>query len=459
MASERGKRRLRPTTPYSKGRRRPVSPQDQSPRQSRPAIDSSGPASHRPARRRRGRRPLPYIWLLAFFALILIGCLIYYLTAIPTDTPAVNPLTQVEATSSTEPAVAPTTVVRIAAAGDLNVTDTVVQQNQLPEGGYDFRQAFSDVLPILAQADLAVLNFEGNLCGEPYGSQSGSAPIELATALAQAGVDLVQTANSASIRNGMLGLASTLTNLHSAGLETAGAYATPEQAKSGKGFVIREVNGLRIAFVAFTKGMDNLGLPEGSEGCVNLLYTDYATTYREVDYSGIRQILRSVSEAQPDFTIAMLHWGSEYNEEISSSQKKIRNLLLENGVDVILGTHPHLVQEIEYDQDAGTLVAYSLGDFYGDAEESGSQYALILNLEITRDNYTGITTLTGYSYTPTYILKPEQSAEGGLRVTPIQQTIALYDAGFAGRVPEETYNQMKKALEKIETRIKGPAEE
>lgn len=397
--------------------------------------------------------------LLTLLALIFIGCLIFCLRDNSTDLPDVNSLTQMEATSSTKPAVAPTTVVHIAAAGDLNVTDTTIAQNQLPDGSYDFRQAFLDVVPTLAQADLAVLNFEGNLCGEPYGTQRSSAPAELAQALSQAGVDLVQTANSASIRNGMLGLEDTLTNLRNAGLETIGAYANAEQAKAGKGFVIREVNGLRIAFVAFTKGMDNLGLPEGSENCVNLLYTDYATTYQEVDYDGIRRILRNVADAQPDFTIAMLHWGSEYNEEISGSQKKIRNLMLENGVDVILGSHPHLVQEIDYDSDAGTLVAYSLGDFYGDAVESGSNYALILDLEITRDNYTGTTTLTGYSYTPTYILKPENSPEGGLRVTTIAQAMKLYEAGFAGRVSQDAYQSMQSALERLEERIQGSAEE
>lgn len=344
------------------------------------------------------------------------------------------------------------TVIHIAAAGDLNVTDQMIQ-NATTTVGYDFTSAFADVAAVMSQADLTLLNYEGTFGGTEYGTETGAAPGQLAQAMAAMGVDAVQTANSASIRSGILGLQSTIQALKSAGIQPIGTFADGSAFRSSGGYTIMEVQGLRIALVGFTKGMDNLGLPEGSEDCVNLLYTDYTSDYTTVDTDGIKKVLSRVREEQPDLTIAMVHWGSEYNEEISSSQKKIRNLMLNNGVDVILGSHSHLLKTIEFDQENHTLVAYSLGDFYGDATQAGSNYSIILDIEVTRDNLTGKTTVTGYTYTPIYTLRPEQSNAGGQRVVRIREAMARYEGNYLGKVTGEVYDGMEYALKRIDQRI------
>jgi len=287
-----------------------------------------------------------------------------------------------------------TTVIHVAAAGDLNVTDYVLE-NAAHENGYDFSQTFLDVGPILSGADLALLNFEGNLSGGSYGYKTGAAPLELPKMLKSIGVDAVQTANSAAIRQGVSGLVTTLEAFEHVGLPALGTYANTEDFRERGGYEIVQVEGIRMALIAFTKGMDNLGLPAGSADCVNLLYEDYSTDYKKVDTERIDRVLRNVAEEQPDLTIAMVHWGSEYNDEISASQEKIRKQLQEGGVDIILGTHPHLVQKVDYDPIAKTLVAWSLGDFFGDAVMAGTNYSIILDMEVTRDNATGEVFLSG----------------------------------------------------------------
>ena len=415
-------------------------------------------------KRERERRLLITRLVIAGVALVFCGILIWYVSAggrraAQPDTPASTGTepsaapAATKATTATEPQ-GETTVIHIAAAGDLNVTDKVIAAGKTT-GGYDFTQVFQDVAPVLSNADLAVMNFEGNLFGEPYGTDSASAPQELMEALASAGVDLVQMANSCAIRNGILGLSATLDGIRAAGMESVGAWATNSEFRESKGYTIREVQGLRIAIVAFTKGMNNLGLPSGSENCVNLLYDDYATTYNDVASEKITRILRDVAQEQPDFTIALLHWGSEYKEDISSTQEDIQDLMLAQGVDVIIGTHPHLVQKITWDQEQGTLVAYSLGDFFGDGEKAGSNYSIILDLEITRDNVTGQTRLTGYSYTPIYTIKPEESGDTGLRVLRIEQAMAAYEAGFLDRVTQAAYENMAYALTRADDRASG----
>ena len=354
--------------------------------------------------------------------------------------------------NSSDPTAAPTishtphdlTVIHLAAAGDLNVTQKVIGL------GGDYTDTFIDVAPILAQADLTALNFEGGLYGEPYG-ENASAPITLPQALKNAGVDLVQLANSYAIYRGTSGLASTVTTMESIGLTPLGAWANPAAAKNAGGYTICNVKGIKIAFVAFTKGMDGMALPAGSEGCVNLLYTDYATAYQKINTEGITAILNAVAQEKPDITIAMLHWGSEYNDTISNSQNKIVELMQQNGVDAIIGSHSHHVQQMTFDPATGHFVAYSLGDFLGDAERPGTEYSVILDLEITKNNTTGHTQVTGYSFTPIFTVTDGNAP----RVVQIQSAIRAYEGGYIAKVSETTYDAMKYAWERIFARITG----
>lgn len=362
------------------------------------------------------------------------------------------PATQPKTTKPKDKKQEPTTVIHIAAAGDLNVTDQVLKNNT--DGNtYDFTNAFMDVAPVLTGADLTVLNFEGTLAGTPYGADRSSAPQQLAENLASIGVDAVQTANSASVRAGVLGLQATIDGFYSAGIVPVGTFSGKETFRKTGGYSIMDVNGIKVALVGFTKGMDNLGLPEGSEDCVNLLYKDYTTDYQKVDRDSINKVLSKVADEKPDLTIAMLHWGSENNEDVSSSQKEIRDLLLANGVDIILGTHPHVVQTVDYNTENGTLVAYSLGDFYGDATQAGTNYSIVLDIEVTRDNTTGETKVTGYDYTPIFTILPEQSLDGGHRVVRLNEAISRYEGNYLGKVSKEVYDSMKYAQERLTERV------
>lgn len=352
----------------------------------------------------------------------------------------------------------PTTVIHVAAAGDLNITDEIVTE-AMEVAGYDFSDAFLDVAPVLGAADLTILNYEGTLAGPPYGTSTGSAPAALAQDLADLGVDVVQTANSASIRAGVLGLQSTISGFRNVGIETVGTFASSDEFKKSGGYTMVEVDGIRIALVAFTKGMDNLGLPEGSGDCVNILYKDYTTDYKEIDKDEINKVLRSAASAEPDITIALVHWGSEYNENISSSQEDICKILTSGGVDAVIGTHSHLLQAIEYDETAGTLVAWSLGDLYGNATEAGSNYSVILDLEITMDNQLGTASITGYSVTPIYTLTESQSLQGGHRVVRMEQALARYENRYIGRITDSTYSSMTYARTRVDERIHSRDEE
>ena len=364
-----------------------------------------------------------------------------------------NPLSKEETTAPTYTAAEGDTVIQLVAAGDVNVTDAVVASGvsaSAEDYQYDYTKTFLDVAHLLAEGDITLVNFEGNLCGSPYGTTSKSVPQTFAEALSRAGVDLVQLANSYSINQGISGLQATIQSVKEAGMEALGVYADERAYQLGKGYIIREVQGVRIAFVAFTKGMDGMTLPQGSEHCVNVMYTDYDSTYQEVDKERITKILEKIEDEKPDLTVAMLHWGSEYNDTVSKTQESIVSLMQANGVDAIIGTHSHYVQKMTFDPESGNFVAYSLGDFISDGTRSGTEYSVVLKLEITK-NASG-TRITGYSYTPIFTVAEKNLP---LRVVRIAETMAAFDSNYIKSVKQATYDSMTYALKRIESRVKG----
>ena len=415
----------------------------------------------------RRRRQQAMYTRLALAIAVLIGCIVGIFIVIRNTEPVSAPAIATEAAPvieiEEEETEAPTekraswdkapVKIHVAAAGDLNITDKVIWSGQT-SSDFNYTNAFMDVAPILSEADLTLMNFEGNVCGAPYGTETISAPQQLLEALKNAGVDVLQMANSCSIRNGLLGLTSTLANIRAAGLEPLGAYSSAEEYRKSKGYTICQVGDVKIALVAFTKGVGSLGLPVGSEDCVNILYEDYYTTYQTINRKRIREILRAAESEKPDLTIAMLHWGSEFNDTISDTQKSIVELMKKNGVDVILGSHSHMIHELSYDDTTGFFVAYSLGDFFGDGNRSGTNYSILLDLEITKNNDTGETKVTDYGFTPLYILS-ESEGPDGRQVVRINETMSAYDMNYIDRIAKSAYSGMSNALTRISNRVQG----
>lgn len=329
----------------------------------------------------------------------------------------------------------PDTVITLAAVGDIMVYDEQIAAAKQADGSYDFSDSLSAVSALTMGADLTVGNLELNFCGEPYsGRPDFRAPEALALALKEKGFDLVQTANTYSIQNGISGLKSTIKYLNTVGIDHVGTYAAKDDKETNDGVLLKNVNGIKIAFIAYTKGLNNISVPEGSEYCVDLLYKDYDSEYKEVNKDAIVKSVKAAKALSPDLIVAMLHWGSEWDTTVVSTQDKITDLLLTNGVDIILGSHPHVVGEMKQvpvttvdGQQKTCFVAYSLGNFLSSPDSQKYDYAmesLILNLQITKNGSTGETALTGISYTPLYILKTESDVEGTrYQVVPIRSAI------------------------------------
>lgn len=329
----------------------------------------------------------------------------------------------------------PDTTVTLAAVGDIMIYQSQIDAAKQEDGTYNFADSFSAIKAYTSSADLTVGNLELNFCGTtPYSGTPRTAPYFnapdiLAQNLADIGFDILQTANTYSIMNGINGLTSTINILNGAGIDAVGTH-TSDPGTTG-GYVIREINGIKIAFIAFTKGLNNMTLPLNSEYCVDLLYTDYNSDYKIVDTTSIINRLDAAKAEAPDVIVAMLHWGVEYETTISDTQEEIEDLLLKNGVDVILGSHSHIVGPMKM-VDVETVdgekkecfVAYSLGNFISDmSDKNNAMESVILNLEFTKSGETGETTISNVSYTPLYILDQGTEADIRFQVLPIRAAL------------------------------------
>ena len=357
-----------------------------------------------------------------------------------------------------------TATATISAVGDLTISDTLAADALQSDGSYDFGSCLYNAAPLLS-ADLTIGNLELTFSGEPYGGSTYSAPVSLATTLSTLGFDILQTANSKSLAGGISGLRSTLDTLAVNGIDALGTYATQQARDSSGRVLLREVNGIRFAFFAYTKGFDGMSIPTGSEYCANVLYKDYDTAYSEIDKADILSVIQEAKALEPDVIIAMVHWGSEYRMTVSKTQKELADLLFTNGVDVILGTHSHMVGPMEtrtVTRDDGTekevFLAYSLGNFLASDTEAYTQDGIVLNLTFTKDLDTGTTSLSATDYTPIYLADYGEGVQNRFRTMGIEQSLQLYDELYIGRVSEGTRDAMLEALEDLEANM-APQEE
>jgi poly-gamma-glutamate synthesis protein (capsule biosynthesis protein) len=225
-----------------------------------------------------------------------------------------------------------------------------------------------------------------------------------------------------------------------------GAYRTQEERNTP---VVKEIGGIKFGFLAYTHSTNT------QETVCDKAAVEYGVPY--LHKSNVVADIKRLKDAGAEVIIAFPHWGDEYVRTPNDYQKKYAKKLAQAGVDIILGTHPHTLQAIDFDEAAGTLVCYSLGDFFGDAERGATNYSIILDIEITKDADAGTTKVTGFSYTPIYTIKESECVDRNRRVVRIDKQITAHDNNFLDSVTKDCYSAMTYALTRIEQRIKMPA--
>ncbi len=321
----------------------------------------------------------------------------------------------------------------LTAFGDVMCYNEQIRDALTSSGVYDFSPSFAAVAPYLQSADLTVGNLELNFCGPDssyVGFPSFRAPESLAKTLAESGVDVLQTANTYSLQNGISGLQSTIRYLSDQGITPLGTYTATIDKRRDEGVQFKTVNGIKFAFIGYTKGMNNMALPEDADYAADVLFEDYESNYEIINKDGLLRSVEAAKAGGANVIVAMLHWGSEFELKPDEKQEEIAQLLFQNGVDVILGTHSHLVGPMEKrsvvvnGREKQVFIAYSLGNFFSAMTDGTAQCSALLNLEFSMDSETGAVTISNVSYLPLYLIDKGEDAEVRYEILPIRSAMA-----------------------------------
>lgn len=244
-----------------------------------------------------------------------------------------------------------------------------------PDGTYDFTPCFDALRTEISGADYAVVNLETPVSGGNYsGYPMFNAPDSYVDALRDAGFDLFLTANNHTLDRGDAGLKKTIHLLDSLGLDHLGTYVNATE-RSRRLPMIAEVKGYRVGMLNYTYGTNGLK----AKGDVVVDYID-----RDV----IAQDVKALRNAGAEIIIANMHWGEEYHLQPVASEKSMADYLTSLGVDVIMGSHPHVVQPVETRTNpiTGTpvQVIYSLGNFISNQQDTNSRGGLMVKLRLRR---------------------------------------------------------------------------
>ena len=291
--------------------------------------------------------------------------------------------------------------------GDLMQHQAQIDAARRADGHYDYSHCFSLVGERIAQADIAIGNLEVTLGGEPYrGYPQFSAPDEYLQALRDVGFDILATANNHSLDRHRRGLERTLTLIDSAGLVAMGTYRHAADRTQRYPLLI-EQNGLRIALLCATYGTNGI-----------------ATTPPNIVNSLSRQELeadiRQARAMKPDAIIAYVHWGNEYQRHPNAEQQSLARWLIAEGVDHVIGSHPHVVQPIELiphaEHPTQHAVVYSLGNYVSNMSIAHGDVGMCVELTLEKIGHT--TRLKSIDYDFVWTERAALSRRADFRIIP-----------------------------------------
>ncbi|MRR24454.1 CapA family protein, partial [bacterium] len=259
-------------------------------------------------------------------------------------------------------------------------------------GAYEYESVFRHIAPFISAADVAIGNLEVTLGGPPYrGYPAFSSPDELALACRNAGFDLLGTANNHSADRGSKGIFRTIRVLDSLDIRHTGTWRSQEERDIISPLIICH-DSLRIALLAYTYGTNGIIVPPPA----TVAYIDTlraATDFKRAEW------------LDADLTVVFIHWGTEYDTLPSAEQKKTASALLRAGADIIIGSHPHVVQPVTAEADSSGIrnpVVWSMGNFVSNQRTRRRDGGLMIRIDIAANRNMPVISDAGYVLTWVY---------------------------------------------------------
>lgn len=275
--------------------------------------------------------------------------------------------------------------------GDLMCHSPIYETSKVGKDSFDFNPIFAEVNNLLSSADFTIGNLETVISGKEV-SYSGypnfNSPYEYLTALKNSGFDVLITANNHALDRGIIGVQKTIENIDKVKLLHVGSSKTQTERDS---LLFLEKNQIKVALLAYTYGLNNNELPKTKNYLVNLI--DTALIKKDI----------TKAKSKADAIIVYLHFGEEYQRVPNGFQIDLSKKILFYGADIIIGSHPHVIQPIEIINEKN-FVVYSLGNFLSNQRWRYSDAGMILNFSIEKNDSNKIK-VKNLNVIPTWIYK------------------------------------------------------
>ncbi|TFZ41055.1 CapA family protein [Soehngenia longivitae] len=313
--------------------------------------------------------------------------------------------------------------------------------------GYDFTPTFQYVKPYIEKADFAIANIETSFSNKdkPFsGFPLFNSPVEILDALKHTGFDLLSTANNHVLDQGKDGIIKMIDEIEKRELLYVGTSKdiyTP--------YKIVDVDGIKIGIMTYAFYLNGL----------NSRLTDDERD-RMINVFDEKRAIKDIQEAKEDgaeFIILFLHWGNEYQTIASDYQRQTARVLAENGADIIIGSHPHVIQDSETLDlgDRKVNVFYSLGNFYSNQRKetmgnSLTEDGAMLDLHIVKDNLSNVVKLDSITSIPTWGYKRKTNGKYEYFILPVKDAI---DGNLDIDLSEDVLKRLKKSYEDTSTKL------
>ena len=307
--------------------------------------------------------------------------------------------------------------VTISFVGDLMCHSPEINFAKVGRDTFDFKPMFREVKKFLSVADLTIGNLETTISGKNKkfsGYPLFNSPDEFIYSLKDAGFDVLLTANNHSLDRGKEGIIRTLEKIREFGLNSIGSYKSQQDRDSIRIF---EINGIKLALLAYTYGLNGNYLPKGEKYLVNV-----------IDTVSIRKDIQNARSKNAEIIVVYFHFGNEYSHKPSDYQKIIVQRIIDYGANIIIGSHPHVVQPIEIFSSSKNkinkgVIAYSLGNFISNQRWRYSDAGVILNLKLTKNIFKDNVQISDISILPTWVFKGKTDRAEGFVILPADTSI------------------------------------
>lgn len=313
---------------------------------------------------------------------------------------------------------------------------------------YDFKRVFENVKPHLENSDIAIANFETTTAGSemPISSYpSFNSPDSTVDALKYSGIDILTTANNHSLDTGKTGIVNTIKNIENNGIDYIGTSEEEYRA-----FILKEKNDITLSFLSYTYGLN------GNDSRLNSNELDNMVNL--IDEDKMQEDIKKAKNVS-DKVVVFIHWGNEYSREPSESQMELADKMFEWGADIILGSHPHVIQRSEIIKKNGEnkFIIYSMGNFISNQRRETlpntrnniyTEDGVIVNIDFKKDLETNEVIIEDIRYIPTWVHKYPENGKDEYRILPIADFID--DNTLSKATIERLKNSHKQTMDLME---------